>query len=182
MDHDRESRGTGSGVGGTGFGSTGTGAGGAFGDAGRPIDETAAGTGAYDRTVREHDEKSLKEQVGDKLEEGREAVGERLEEGRERASHALDTGRNRIADQLDRVGDRIHERARDMEDSGGVQRRAGQVAHRAGDALDSSAEYLRSHDFDEMRGDFEHAIRERPLFSVGIALGAGFLLARILRD
>jgi ElaB/YqjD/DUF883 family membrane-anchored ribosome-binding protein len=69
-----------------------------------------------------------------------------------------------------------------MEQAGGVQQRAGHVAVRAGEALDSGAEYLRSHDPDEMRDDLERSIRERPLLSVGIAVGAGFLLARLLRD
>jgi ElaB/YqjD/DUF883 family membrane-anchored ribosome-binding protein len=89
---------------------------------------------------------------------------------------------NDRAGQLENMGDRLEERGRSMEDAGGVQRRAGQAAVRASEALDSSAEYIRSHDMGEMRDDLERAIRERPLFSVGMAVGAGFLLARLLRD
>jgi ElaB/YqjD/DUF883 family membrane-anchored ribosome-binding protein len=156
-------------------GAAGTGTGGAsFGD-----DGTRAGS--FDRKFTGEDE-GLKDRVSDKLDEGRELVGEKLEEGRDRLGHAVDTGRNRIADQLERVGDQIEDRARAMEDAGGVQRRAGQVARRTSEALDSSADYLRNHDAAEMRDDLETAIRERPLLSVGMALGAGFLLARIMRD
>src|SRR5690606_20149599 len=120
--------------------------------------------------------------VGDKLEEGREKMHEAVEHGRERLGGAVDSSRNRVADQLGSLGHRLEERGRGMEDSGGVQRRAGQYAVRAGEALDNSAQYLREHDVTEMRDDLERSIRDRPLLSVGIAAGAGFLLARLLRD
>jgi ElaB/YqjD/DUF883 family membrane-anchored ribosome-binding protein len=197
MDHDRESTrqgdelgrsGSTGGVGGTGMGETsvpGAGqvggprtTGSEFGRGG--IDESGARAGSYDRKFA--GEESVTDRIGDKLHEGREQLGDKVEEGKERMEGAIDSGRNRIADQLERVGDRIEERARTMEDAGGVQRRAGHAARRTSEALDSSADYLRTHDVGEMRDDLEHAIRERPLMSVGMALGAGFLLARILRD
>lgn len=133
--------------------------------------------GSYDRKFIDADTDSgnLRDRVSEKVEEGREAVGERV-------GSALDTGRNRIADQMERASGRLSERAREMEDTGGVQRRAGQVALRASGALESGADYLRTHEMDQMRDDLEHAIRERPLLSVGVAVGAGFLLARLLRD
>jgi ElaB/YqjD/DUF883 family membrane-anchored ribosome-binding protein len=144
-----------------------------------------AGTraGSYDRKFADDDSGTdIRDRVGEKLEEGRERVSEAVESGRERAGEALETGKSRIAGQLESIGDRLEERGRSMEDAGGVQRRAGQVAVRASEALDSSADYLRTHDPAEMRDDLERAIRERPLFSVGMAVGAGFLLARLLRD
>jgi ElaB/YqjD/DUF883 family membrane-anchored ribosome-binding protein len=176
---------TGSSTPGMGAGSTGMGAGssgfgrdtgmGGTGDAG-----TRAGS--YDRKFTEGSSEELKHQVEDKIEEGRERVQDALETGRDRAADAFDSGRTRVAGQLENFGDRLEERARTMEDAGGVQGRAGHAARRASEALDNSADYIRSHDAQEMRGDFERAIRERPLFSVGMAVGAGFLLARILRD
>jgi membrane protein len=121
-------------------------------------------------------------QRGSTGESVRERGEEMLERGRERAHDAADTGRSRLAGKLEEYGDRLEERGRESEGRGGIQERAGRAAVRAGHALDDSAEYLRSHDVDEMRDDLERQIRERPLISVGIALGAGFLLARMLRD
>jgi ElaB/YqjD/DUF883 family membrane-anchored ribosome-binding protein len=140
---------------------------GPFGDT---PDDTGTRAGSYDRKFsgEEHDVK--------------ESINEKVDEGRDRLSGAVDAGRNRVAGQLERIGDRLEERGRDMEQAGGVQQRAGQVALRAGEALDSSAQYLRSHEPNEMRDDLERSIRERPLLSIGIAAGAGFLLARLLRD
>jgi ElaB/YqjD/DUF883 family membrane-anchored ribosome-binding protein len=142
-----------------------------------------AGTraGAYDRKFAGEDTGRTGES-GDQLEHARERVEEALESGRERAGEIAESGRNRVAGQLESLGHRIEDRAREMEQAGGVKARAGHVARRAGEALDDSADYLRTHDTEEMRDDLERAIRDRPLLSVGIAAGAGFLLARILRD
>jgi ElaB/YqjD/DUF883 family membrane-anchored ribosome-binding protein len=141
-------------------------------------DDAGTRAGSYDGHFTGEPEGGLKGAV----EEGRERVGEAVESGKERVGDAVDSGRHRIADQLETLGDRLEDRGRGMEDSGGIQRRAGHVALRAGEALDTGADYIRSHDVGEMRDDLERAIRDRPLFSVGVAVGAGFLLGRLLRD
>jgi ElaB/YqjD/DUF883 family membrane-anchored ribosome-binding protein len=181
MDYDRDPQrptdaGTTGGAGTSGFGTQGTGGyGGSASDAG-----TRAGS--YDRKFAPEEEGGLKNAVEEKLEEGRERMHDAVESGKERVGDAVDSGRGRLAGQLEHLGDRLEERGRGMEDAGGVQRRAGQVAVRASEALDSSADYLRTHDAGEMRDDLERAIRDRPLLSVGMAVGAGFLLARLMRD
>jgi hypothetical protein len=110
-----------------------------------------------------------------------EPAGDSLE-GRERIGDVVHAGRTRLADQIQRVSDRLHERARHMEQTGGVQGRASHLALRASETIDRGADYLRSHEVEDMRDDLEDAIRHRPLLSIGIAAGAGFLLARLLRD
>jgi ElaB/YqjD/DUF883 family membrane-anchored ribosome-binding protein len=156
---------------------------GALGSIGRSgmtgeTDPTGSRAGSYDRTFTGDEHGS----TGERIDEGIERVSDAVESGKERVAGAMESGRNRVAGQLESLGDRIEERARDMEDAGGIQRRAGHVALRASDALDTSAEYIRSHDAAEMRDDLERAIRDRPLFSVGVAVGAGFLIGRLLRD
>jgi ElaB/YqjD/DUF883 family membrane-anchored ribosome-binding protein len=110
------------------------------------------------------------------------AIGDRVETGKQKLGGAVDAGKNRVAGQIERISDLVEERARSMEEAGGVQRRASQAALRATEALDTSAEYIRSRNPDEMRDDLERQIRARPLLSIGIAAAAGFLLARSLRD
>lgn len=51
------------------------------------------------------------------------------------------------------------------------------IADKAADFVDSGAEYLRTHDWQEVRQDLERQIRSNPLAGVGVAFGAGFLLA-----
>jgi ElaB/YqjD/DUF883 family membrane-anchored ribosome-binding protein len=172
MEEQREGQGTT----GPGFGSTSgsTGGTGGFADSvavgartgfGGTGDDAATRPGSYNRKF------STEERVGEKLGAGKERLGE-----------AVHTGKTRLADQLQRVGDRLHERARQLEESGGVQSRAGHVARRASETIDRSADYIRNHEVEEMRDDFEKAVRNRPLLSIGIAAGAGFLLARLFRD
>lgn len=191
--------GSGSTGGSTGFGSTGagstgssTGFGASTGSSGM-TDDAGTRAGSYDRKFTGETDGGMRERLTDKVSEGREALNERLDDGRERLSGAVETGRervveavgsnkNRVADQMERLSDRLEERARGMEEAGGMQRRASQAALRATGALDSGANYIRSHEPNEMRDDLETAIRERPLLSVGVAVGAGFLLARLLRD
>jgi ElaB/YqjD/DUF883 family membrane-anchored ribosome-binding protein len=48
-------------------------------------------------------------------------------------------------------------------------------------AVDVSSDYLRTHDLDEMRGDLEREIRTHPLRSIALALGAGYVLGKLLR-
>jgi membrane protein len=115
------------------------------------------------------------------VEQGKERAEHALEQGKERVETAARSGKNRIAGKLDEFGNTIEERGREMQERGGVQARAGNVAQRAGTALEDGAEYLREHEFNEMRDDLERQIRSRPIASVGIALAAGFFIARILR-
>lgn len=99
-----------------------------------------------------------------------------------RTTGVVQAGKHRIADGLERLGDELEIRARTFEEAGGMQRHASQLVRRTGAAVDSGADYFRNREPDEMREDLEHAIRERPLVSVGLAAGVGFLLARLLRD
>ena len=50
---------------------------------------------------------------------------------------------------------------------------------RARGAVDAGVSYVRERDLNEIRGDLEKEIRQSPLKSIAIALGAGYLLAKI---
>jgi ElaB/YqjD/DUF883 family membrane-anchored ribosome-binding protein len=165
-----------------GFSGGSHGAGGPFGGAAGAAPVDARGFDESHDARTDTRDASIRERGGELLEDGRERGEEFLREGRERAGEAADAGRTRLAGKLEEFGGRLAERGREAREHGGVQARAGDAAIRASGALDSSAEYLRSHDMEDMRDDIERQIRERPLMSVGVALGAGFLLARMLRD
>lgn len=99
---------------------------------------------------------------------------------RERASEAVDRGKDRVASGAEKLGERLHERATEMEHKGGVVGRAAGPVHRAGETIEEAGEYVRTHDMADMRSDLANQIRAHPLRSVGIALGAGFIIGRIL--
>lgn len=96
------------------------------------------------------------------------------------SSSSMDESRNRVAGGLDRVSSMLDDQARTLEQRGGVAGRAAGVARTASSALESGAEYVRNQDVDAIKEDLAGRIRENPLMSVGIALGAGFIISRIL--
>jgi hypothetical protein len=88
--------------------------------------------------------------------------------------------RDRVADRVDRVGDALERRALELELQGGIKAKAAPAVRRVSRAADVSAAYVRENDIEDMRADLETSIREHPLRSMVLALGAGYLLARIL--
>lgn len=105
-----------------------------------------------------------------------QGMGERV---RSRASDMVESGKGQVANRIEQLGERIEERARPLEEEGGLKGRAGRVVHRTGDALESGADYLRTHPISSIRDDVSGQIRAHPFLSVGAALGAGFVLGRI---
>ncbi len=98
-----------------------------------------------------------------------------------RASGMADRGRTRMADAFDNIGVRIEDRGRRMRRRGGARGRAGRAAIAAGHAFEAGADYLREHEWDEIREEVEARVRERPLASLALAAAGGFVLARIFR-
>lgn len=85
---------------------------------------------------------------------GREAWQSARERGRERLRDAALRGKTRFAEAIDNTATRLDDR------------------------LYGSAEYLRSSDLEVIRDDLVDVIRQRPLLSAGIALGAGYLIGK----
>jgi ElaB/YqjD/DUF883 family membrane-anchored ribosome-binding protein len=110
--------------------------------------------------------------VEEKVQEGRERVQGRL-------SRMAESGKERIAERLDRLGQGLEDRARPWEEQGGGKGRIGSAVHRAGDMLEDSAEYLRTHEIGQIRDDVREQIVAHPFLSCGIALGTGFVLGRL---
>lgn len=96
------------------------------------------------------------------------------------AKNVVEGGKSRAASQIDRVSDRIDDRADQMELEGGLKGQAGKMMHKAGDVLENTAGYLRTHDIGTISDDLKGQIRSHPYLSVGAALGAGFVLGRVL--
>lgn len=107
--------------------------------------------------------------------------GSRIDEGAERvkqaASHAVASTKEAVERAADHVEESLH-RAADKAAAG---------AHRASDKLGAAGERGRAaYDAGKDRADewletVRDYVREKPLQSVAIALGAGWLLSRLLR-
>lgn len=107
---------------------------------------------------------------------GKEGVASRV---KHKASDLAESGKAQVAGGLDSAGNRLDETASNLEAQGGVKAPAGKVLHKAGDALEGGAEYLRSNRLSNIGSDITDQIRSHPLVSAGVALGTGFVLGRI---
>ena len=126
---------------------------------------------------------------------GGEVAGSAMDQAKETATQAVDTVRERAgqvteqvstrADQgidvaasgLDRAADMLRERTQSMGgQGGGMQATATQLA----DRLDMAAQYLRDKDSQQLVTDLEALVRRRPLESLLVEAGVGFMLAKAL--
>jgi len=106
---------------------------------------------------------------------------ERIDHGAERVKQATSDAVASSKEKFDRVADRVEERVHHATD------RAADAANRATDKATEAAErgraaYDQARDrADEWLEEVREYVREKPVQAVAIALGAGWLLGRILR-
>ncbi len=96
-----------------------------------------------------------------------------------RVNSIVDSGKSRLAGGLHDLGDRIEHTGRDLESGNFLVRPVGRALDSTGNALESSARYLRTTDVDVIGDDVVAGIRSRPLMSAGIAIGCGLLLGKM---
>jgi ElaB/YqjD/DUF883 family membrane-anchored ribosome-binding protein len=109
---------------------------------------------------------NLASKVKEKATEMGGTVGETMKRQRENA-----------AERLDRVASTLHEKAGSV--PGG--QKASRVAHGIAGGMESTASYIREHDFKEMGDDLVQVCRRHPAKALLSALVAGFVLGRVAR-
>ena len=120
-----------------------------------------------------------KEAAGGAQEQARAAVDtakQKAGEVAERATATADAGLDRAAGGLEGLASTVRERGQTT--GGGATQ---QAATKAADALETASGYLREKDTDQLIADLEGLIRRRPVESLLVAAGLGFLVARALR-
>jgi hypothetical protein len=93
------------------------------------------------------------------------------------ASETLNRQRQAAAGGLHQVAATIHEKAENL--PGGPK--AVNLAHGIADGMESTASYLREHDFEDMREDLMNICRRHPAQALLSALAVGFLVGRAIR-
>jgi len=92
-------------------------------------------------------------------------------------SETVGRQRENAAGGLDRVASTIHENAGSL--PGG--QKAARAAHSLADGMESTASYLREHDFKTMGDDLMGVCRRHPAQALISALAIGFLMGRAVR-
>ena len=133
----------------------------------------------HQRKEREPGVPKGKGPAGGSKREGISRLGEQI--GR-RAERTLHHGIGHLADQLEDMAARVDHLADERLHALGprVEKAAGAAESAAG-WLHGAADYLRSREMSDLRQDLERQVREKPLQSLVLAAGSGWLLGKIIR-
>ena len=93
----------------------------------------------------------------------------------QKAEHSMDAGMQKSAESLKSVADK----ARSM--SEGRDGTVGSLGTQAADAIEKGAGYLEQGDSEQLMRDLEAMVRRRPVESLLVAAGAGFVLSKVIR-
>jgi ElaB/YqjD/DUF883 family membrane-anchored ribosome-binding protein len=86
-------------------------------------------------------------------------------------NHAI----NDTSQKLNQLADKIENTGQDSSTS------VGQAAHKVADQVRRSADTLQSTSAEQLGEQIQQIIRERPLISIGVAFGVGFLISQLLK-
>jgi ElaB/YqjD/DUF883 family membrane-anchored ribosome-binding protein len=114
--------------------------------------------------------------LGDATSKGKEALSTAKDKASEMSGQAhakADEGMNKAAEGVGQAADMLRQRG---EQTGGTM---GTAATTVADKLDSTGTYLREKDTDQLMSDLEALIRRKPVESLLVAAGAGFVLSKI---
>jgi len=117
--------------------------------------------------------KSRVEEAASGAQDAMSSMKDRMGEAGSQAQDKTDAGMDRAAGEIGKAADALRQRGEGQ--SGAM----GTAATTTADKLDSASAYLREKDTDQLLQDIESLIRRKPVESLLVAAGAGFVLSRI---
>jgi len=114
-------------------------------------------------------------QVSDKADEVTGKAKEKAGEMSDKAHDKADQGIDAAASGLGSAADTLRQQG---EQRGGT---VGTAAARTADTLESASHYLRDKDSDQLMNDLESLVRQKPVESLLVAAGVGFILSKLFR-
>lgn len=115
------------------------------------------------------------DQAKQKASQATDQVKEKASQATDQAQQKADQGMDKAASGLGQAADKLREQG---EQRGGT---AGSVASTTAEKLDSASQYLRDKDSAQVLDDLEALVRRKPVESLFVAAGVGFVLSKILR-
>jgi ElaB/YqjD/DUF883 family membrane-anchored ribosome-binding protein len=142
--------------------------------AGQPLDErgqtgSQGQSGGMMETAKEK-AGQVTEQAGSML----DTAKDRATQMTDQATSAVDTGMDKAASGLDTVAGTL----RDRGEGGGSM---ASIATTAADKMEAGAQMLRDKDTEQIVSDLEALVRRKPVESLLVAAGIGFVLSKIVR-
>lgn len=93
----------------------------------------------------------------------------------------VDAGMGKAAEGIDKLVGVVRDKGDQLGQSSGPAGTVGSVATAAADKLEGASHYLQQTDTDRLMSDLEALIRRKPVESLLIATGVGFVFAKALR-
>jgi ElaB/YqjD/DUF883 family membrane-anchored ribosome-binding protein len=121
------------------------------------------------------------DQVRQKADQAAQEVKGKSEEVKARADHAMHQAQSKADESMDKAAEGVGQaadmlRSRGQEGSGTMAN----AATSAADRLDNASSYLREKGTEDILQDIESLIRRKPVESLLVAAGAGYVLSKIL--
>jgi len=117
------------------------------------------------------------EKLKERLEDVASKAKDKAEQWTESASETAERQRQNVSSGLERAASTLHEKATNI--PGGPK--AMSAVNRLADGMETTASYLRQHDFADMRDDLFSACKRHPVQALVSAVAFGFLLGRSVR-
>jgi ElaB/YqjD/DUF883 family membrane-anchored ribosome-binding protein len=114
--------------------------------------------------------------VGTDLSKHAAQMKDRVSDMARTAADRIDASRSTAADGLETAASTLHDQAGRL--PGGEK--VSEFAHAAADRLNTTADYMRTHDINRMKTDLEALVKNNPGPSLLVAAVFGFLLGRAL--
>lgn len=150
---------------------------------GQPIRSADESTDASSGSSGEGESDSLLSTAKDKASQVTDQAGSMLSTAKEQASNltgqassVADTGMEKAVSGMDSLAGTLRERGESMGNS-----QVSSIATTAADKIEAGAEMLRGKDTDQIVTDLEALVRRKPVESVLVAAGIGFVLSKIVR-
>lgn len=119
---------------------------------------------------------TAKEKAG----QAKDQASAKADQAKAQASEKADAGIDQAASGVDKLADTIRDKAESSGDEGAMGAITGQATMVA-DKLDQASGYLREKDSEELISDLESLVRRKPMESVAVAVGVGFILSKAFR-
>lgn len=113
----------------------------------------------------------VQDKAGELSDKAQDKAGEMSDKAHDKADKGIDAASSGLGSAADTIRQQGEQR-------GGT---VGTAATRTADTLESASKYLRDKDSDQLVKDLESLVREKPVESLLVAAGVGFILSKLFR-
>lgn len=115
------------------------------------------------------------------VDDARAKTSETIDAAKQKTAEVTSAASEKATDVMSAAGDQMSTLAQTVRERAPGEGRAGEIASSTADALERGGRYLQEADPQLVRSDLERIIREHPIESMLVGVGAGYLIARAMR-